>query len=101
MNSLGGLAYVYGLEGKKAEAEKMLPQVKAQAVKAGHPWVIGLVYIGLDQKEEAIGWLEKAYEQRDPHLDLENPLVDRLRSDARFQNLERRMKIERQEQALK
>jgi hypothetical protein len=101
VNSLGGLAYVYGLEGKKAEAEKMLPQVKAQAVKAGHPWVIGLVHIGLDQKEEAIGWLEKAYEQRDPHLDLENPLVDRLRSDARFQNLERRMKIERQEQALK
>jgi TolB-like protein/DNA-binding winged helix-turn-helix (wHTH) protein/Tfp pilus assembly protein PilF len=101
VNSLGGLAYVYGLEGRKAEAEKMLPQVKAQAVSAGHPWVIGLVCIGLDRKDEAIGWLEKAYEQRDPYLDLENPLVDCLRSDARFQDLERRMKIERQVQALK
>jgi hypothetical protein len=101
VNSLGGLAYVYGLEGRKAEAERMLPQVKGQAVKAGHPWVIGLVYIGLDRKDEAIGWLENAYEQRDPYLDLENPLVDRLRSDARFQELERRTKIERQVQALK
>jgi len=37
VNSLGALAYIYGLEGKKRQAEKMLPQVKALAVKAGIP----------------------------------------------------------------
>ena len=57
--SFGALAYVCGLEGKK---EGMLPEVKAQAMKAGHPWTVCLVYEGLGNKDEAILWLEKAYE---------------------------------------
>jgi TolB-like protein/DNA-binding winged helix-turn-helix (wHTH) protein/Tfp pilus assembly protein PilF len=101
LNSFGALAYVYGLEGKRTEAERMLPEVKAQAMKTGHPSVVSLVYIGLDRKDEAILWLEKAYEHRDPYLDLEDPLVDPLRSDPRFQDLERRWKIAQQAQAPK
>ncbi len=96
VNSLGMLAYVFGLEGKKTEAERMLPEVKARAIKAGHPAVVGLVYIGLGRKEDAIRWLEKAYEQNDHYLDPEDPSADPLRSDPRFQDLERRWKIAQQ-----
>lgn len=101
VNSLGGLAYVYGLEGKKTQAEKMLPQVKTLAAKTGHPWVVSLVYIGLGDKNEAIRWLEKSYEQGDFFFDLENPLVDPLRSDPEFQDLERRVKTAQQAHAPK
>jgi TolB-like protein/DNA-binding winged helix-turn-helix (wHTH) protein/Flp pilus assembly protein TadD len=93
LNRLGVLAYVYGLEGKQTEAERMLPEIKARAIKAGHPSVVSLVYMGLGRKDEAILWLDKAYEQRDPYLDLEDPLLDPLRSDPRFQDLERRVKV--------
>ena len=98
LNRLGVLAYVYGLEGKQTEAETMLPEIKARAIKAGHPSVVSLVYMGLGRKDEAILWLDKAYEQRDPYLNLEDPLLDPLRSDARFQDLERRVKVAQQVQ---
>jgi TolB-like protein/DNA-binding winged helix-turn-helix (wHTH) protein/Flp pilus assembly protein TadD len=93
VSSLGGLAYVHGLEGKKKQAEAMLSEVKALAEKTGHPWVVSLVCVGLDDKNEAIRWLQKADEEGDFYLDLENPLLDSLRSDPRFQDLERRAKI--------
>jgi len=82
VTSLGALAYAYGLEGKKLEAERMLPEVKALAMQTGHPSMVSLVYVGLYQKEQATRWLEKAYEQRDYYL-------EHLRSDAKFQDLER------------
>ncbi len=96
VNSLGGLAYVYALGGKRTQAEKMLPQVKTLAANTGHAWVVSLVYVGLDDKSEAMRWLEKAYEQGDFYFDLENPLLDPLRSDPKFQDLERRAKIAQQ-----
>jgi tetratricopeptide (TPR) repeat protein len=58
--SLGALAYVYGLEGKKSAAERMLPEVKALATKASRPSVVCQVYIGLDRQDEALRWLKKA-----------------------------------------
>lgn len=90
--TLGARAYIYGLEGKTKQAARMLPEVKIQAEKAGHPWLVSLAYIGLGNKDEAIRWLQKAYEQGDFFFDLENPLVDPLRPDPRFKDLERRVK---------
>jgi TolB-like protein/DNA-binding winged helix-turn-helix (wHTH) protein/Tfp pilus assembly protein PilF len=101
VNSLGALAYVYGLEGKKTQAEKMLPEIKPLAVKAGHPWVVCLVYIGLGQKDEALRWLVKAYEDGDFFFNLKDPLLDPLRLDPRFQDLEQRVNMEQQKQAAK
>jgi Tfp pilus assembly protein PilF len=96
--SFGALAYVYGLEGRKTEAERMLPAVKAQALKAGHPWVLCLAHIGLGHKDEAMRWLEKAYEEGDFYFNLKDPLLDPLRLDSRFQKLERRVKTAQGEQ---
>jgi len=91
VNSLGALAYVYAREGKKTQAEQMLPEVTALALKAGHPWVVCLVYIGLQQNDEALRWLQKAYQEGDFFFNLKDPLLDPLRSTRGFQDLERRV----------
>ncbi len=91
---LARLGYVYAIAGKRNDAEKILTQLKAlmrqQYVSA---YSIAEVYTGLEEKDRALEWLEKAYEERSSdilYLKLE-PHVDRLRSDARFQSLLRRM----------
>jgi hypothetical protein len=48
---------------------------------------IALVYVGLDQKDQAMGWLEKAFEERFSPWVLMRPAFDPLRSDPRFQDL--------------
>jgi len=49
--------------------------------------------VGLGDKEQALAWLEKAYEDRSFFMvDLKvEPELDPLRSDPRFQHLLRRM----------
>ena len=101
MTSLAALAYIYGLEGKKTQAEGMLPEIKELSAKAGHPWLVCLVYVGLNQKDTAIRWLEKAYEQDDFYFNLKDPLVDSLRSASGFQDLERRVNTAQQKQVPK
>jgi TolB-like protein/Tfp pilus assembly protein PilF len=59
------------------------------------PATIGLAYTALGDYDEALAWLEKAYEERDPqvrHFHL--PILGRLRSDPRFQALKRKMGLE-------
>jgi eukaryotic-like serine/threonine-protein kinase len=92
LTSLGGLAYVYGLEGKKKDAEHMLPEVETLAKEEGHLWALALVHVGLRNEDEAVRWLERAYEQKDSNFVLQSPLWDLLRSDPRFQELERHAK---------
>jgi eukaryotic-like serine/threonine-protein kinase len=98
VTSQAALAYIYGLEGKKTQAEEMLAKTKPLALKAGHPWLVCLVYVGLNQKDEAMHWLEKAYEQGDFYFNLKDPLLDPLRSDPGFQDLERRVNTAQQKQ---
>jgi eukaryotic-like serine/threonine-protein kinase len=100
VTSVAALAYICGLEGKKTQAERMLPEIKPLAVKAGHPWLVCLVYVGLNKKDEAMRWLEKAYEQGDFYFNLKDPLLDPLRSNPGFQDLERRVNATQQKQVL-
>jgi len=57
------------------------------------PFLIASIYARLDDKDEAIGWLEKGYQERDPRM----PLIgvsfefDGLRSNPRFKDLVRRV----------
>ena len=55
-------------------------------VIAGQSAIIG-------ETEEAMTWLERAYEERDPNLIFAktDPLLDPLRSDPRFDDLLRRI----------
>ncbi|HUG99128.1 MAG TPA: winged helix-turn-helix domain-containing protein [Gammaproteobacteria bacterium] len=53
------------------------------------PYVIALVHAGLDEHEEALEWLERAYVARDIHLVFltVDPRWDGLRDDPRFADL--------------
>jgi TolB-like protein/DNA-binding winged helix-turn-helix (wHTH) protein/tetratricopeptide (TPR) repeat protein len=91
---LAVLASIYGLQGRNDEAEALIKELKETA---RHRYVSGFffaeAYAGLGQSDEAITWLERAYEEHDQWLVFANsyPGLDRLRSEPRFQALMRRM----------
>ncbi len=91
---LPALGFTYGLAGKRTEALKVLEDLNEQS-KRRHvsAFLIAVVYIGLGEKNQALDWLEKAREEHNNSLPFLNvdPLFDSLRSDARFQDLLRRI----------
>ena len=95
-NSLAGLGHAYAMSGKKAEARAVLAELKQRSQQEYVPAdSIALVYAGLGEKDEAFTWLEKAYEDhafKMAWLKVE-PQWDSLRSDPRFADLLRRMRL--------
>ena len=91
---LATAAGIYGLEGRKNEAEKLIDEVREMA---RHQYVSGfffaVAYVGLGQKDQAVTWLERAYEEHDRWTVYiaSYPGLDRLHSELRFQALLRRM----------
>jgi serine/threonine protein kinase/Tfp pilus assembly protein PilF len=92
-----GLALAYASAGRNAEAKKILQELKEASQYSYQPgWMDGaLVYSFLGEKETALEWLEKAYEE---HAGLlvwlyPDPLADPLRSEPRFQQLIKRIGI--------
>lgn len=57
---------------------------------------LAIVYAELQEKEEALRWLEEGYEERSAWIVYLNtdPRYDSLRSELRFRDLLRRMKLE-------
>jgi TolB-like protein/Flp pilus assembly protein TadD len=94
---IGSLGHAYALAGRKGEARQILKRLK-ELSRYGYvsPYHTALVYIGLDEKEEAFAWLEKA--QHDRYWMMAflkvDPRLDPLRSDPRFQDLLRRVGLE-------
>ena len=74
-------------------AEKIAAGLKEQSAGSGASEALALVYIGLGQKDEAVAWLEKAYEAHSAFLVFikVSPVWDSLRPDPRFQDLLRRL----------
>lgn len=92
----GGLGYAYAVAGERAEARKLLEELKSRSKQSYVPWFyIAGIYAGLGEKDQAIANLEKAYDQREQGLAVmkREPMFDPLRSDARFQELLRRMNL--------
>ena len=59
------------------------------------PYSIAEAYMRIEDKERALSWLEKAYEEHDSglvSLGVE-PMFDSIRTDPRFQDILRRMKL--------
>jgi tetratricopeptide (TPR) repeat protein len=83
------LAFAYAASGRRKEAEKILSDLKNRSKQNASE--IALMYVGLNEKDEAMAWLEKAYEERFNPSILLRPAFDPLRSDPRFQNLVRRI----------
>jgi len=86
------LAHAYAVAGRKNDAIAILNELKERSKHEFlNPSEIALIYVGLDQKDEAMVWLEKAYKGRFDPVILTWPAFDPLRSDPRFQNLMRRI----------
>src|ERR1700757_1834835 len=90
------LAYAYAVSGMTDEAVKLLNDLKNRSPSGfSSAGEVALIYVGLDQKDLAMVWLEKAYAERFSPWVLMRPGFDSLRSDPRFQNLLRRIGISR------
>ena len=92
--TLSVTAAIYGLQGRKQEAEGLIDEMKKVA---RHQYVSGFffaqAYVGLGQKDQAITSLERAYEEHDQYMVYiaSHPDLDPLHSEPRFQALLRRM----------
>jgi tetratricopeptide (TPR) repeat protein len=90
------LAYAYAVSGQRSEAVKLLDELREQANQRSiSAYYIALIYAGLGEKDLAFVWLEKAYEENaDGIIFLKvEPGFDGLRSDSRFHDLLRRMRL--------
>ena len=88
---LGLLANAYGSAGKQAEALKILEELKEQSKQRYvQAFAFALVYLGLGDKEEALRWIERSYQDRagaDIGFIRVDSLLDPLRGDPRFEAL--------------
>ena len=91
-----GLAWVYAISGRRADALKIAKEFKDLSSRAYVDFYnIAAIYAGLGDKEEAFRLLEKAYEQHSfgiPFLAVD-PFWREMRSDPRFADLLRRMRL--------
>jgi eukaryotic-like serine/threonine-protein kinase len=93
--TLSQLGYAYALEGRKAEAQKVLDQLNERSKQKYVSAVSrAIIYVGLGEKDKAFEWLEKSYEERSNGAIKVNPIYDPLRSDPRFADLLRRMNLQ-------
>jgi hypothetical protein len=88
-----GIGRVDTVSGKRAEAQKVLDELKNRSKQIYVSWYhVASIYAGLGDKDRAFEWLENAYKERSDSLVYlkVDPKVDSLRSDPRFTDLVRR-----------
>jgi TolB-like protein len=84
-------AHIYGIKGDRNKALQLLNEMKDLS-KRRHVWPFGfaLAYLGLGDKEQAMDWLERSYNQKEYEmmalLKL-HPMLDPLRGEPRFERL--------------
>jgi DNA-binding winged helix-turn-helix (wHTH) protein/TolB-like protein/tetratricopeptide (TPR) repeat protein len=90
------LGYAYARAGRTGEAQAILNKLQeTRKQRFVSPFMIALLCAGLDKKDEAIEWLNKAFDEHDPQLiwvDLD-PELEVLHSDPHYRDLMQRMGI--------
>lgn len=84
------MGHEYAVSGDKVNANKILAKMTEISARKYVPAVyFATVYTGLNQKDAAFHWLDKAYEERCEYLVYlgSEPLADPLRGDPRFSQL--------------
>ena len=93
---LGELARGYAALGLRAEARELLDQLRAVArTRYVEPDLMARAYEALGERDEAIGWLERGFEERAVKMALigVDPQFDRLRDEPRFSRLVKRLDL--------
>jgi serine/threonine-protein kinase len=82
------LATIYALKGERAEALQQLDEGKALAQRRA--LFVAVIYVRLGDKNEAIAWLQRSYQNKDfrfiAYINV-LPQLDPLRGDPRFEAL--------------
>jgi len=89
------LARAFAVSGRKDEAVQLLDNLKKRLRATSNASEIAVVYAALGENDEAMTWLEKGFEERFNPGVLLRPGFDPLRGDRRFQDLERRVGLNR------
>src|SRR6476660_3149133 len=95
---LASLARAYALAGRKEEARKILANLTSESQKRYIPaYSLAVVHLSLGEKEEALRWLEKSYDDGAPFdtgvfgsIKIDRRL-DPLHGEARFEALARKV----------
>jgi len=89
---VANLARAYASSGRSAEAEKLLTGPKNRSNAAySNAAEIAMIYAALGDKAQAVGWLERAYNERVNPGVLLRPGFDSLRSDPGFRKIVKRV----------
>ncbi|SPF42315.1 hypothetical protein SBA1_440013 [Candidatus Sulfotelmatobacter kueseliae] len=84
------MGHEYAVSGDKVDANKTLVTMTELSTRKYVPAVyFAVIYIGLNRKDDAFRWLDKAYDERCEYLVYlgSEPLADPLRGDPRFSRL--------------
>jgi eukaryotic-like serine/threonine-protein kinase len=90
------LGRAYAQAGDRTNALRVLSQLQDQARRTYiPPYFIATLQVALGDKSQAFNWLDQAYSEHDLYLAWIrfDPALDPIRGDARFRELERRMKF--------
>jgi TolB-like protein/DNA-binding winged helix-turn-helix (wHTH) protein len=93
---MAALADAYAVSGKPKEALSILNELKSRPNhRLSYAAQEALIDASLNRNDDAFAALERAYAQRFDALALRSPAFDPLRSDPRFQDLMRRIGLQR------
>jgi tetratricopeptide (TPR) repeat protein len=84
------LGHAQALSGNRDGALQILRQLQEAAQTRYVPaYSVGLVYLGLGDKNQALDWFEKSFSKRQPDMNTIrfDPLLKPLRADPRFEQL--------------
>lgn len=94
---LGILIRAYAHAGRRSDALRLLEELKLRGRKGYVPaGAMVHAYLGIGDNDEAIAWLEKAYQEQSNMLQFikVHPYFDPIRSDPRFVSLVRRVGLD-------
>ena len=86
----GLLGYSYAISGNRPKAEELLGKLEELAKhQYVNPSAFAAIYLGLGEKEKALDWLDKCYENQESACWLlkVDPIYDSVRNEPRFQAL--------------
>ncbi|MGB7846861.1 MAG: winged helix-turn-helix domain-containing protein [Candidatus Acidiferrum sp.] len=96
LSNSSGEALAYALTGEKGKAVKILKRLRQPPGRFEFASIMAArIFSALDMKQDALEWLERAYQERDVYAPLwrVHPAFDPLRSEPRFQALLRKMNL--------
>jgi DNA-binding winged helix-turn-helix (wHTH) protein/TolB-like protein/Tfp pilus assembly protein PilF len=91
---VGSLGHAYAMAGQPERAKQLLHDLESRTRQRYIPsYAIALIYSGLGDNDQAIKWLEKAYEDRSTGMAFlrTDPELSGLHFDPRFEELSRRI----------